>query len=321
MDTDVAQVRRFNRTVTQRVGALQDRFLGRGRPLGEARLLWEIGAAGRDVRSLRVELGLDSGYLSRLLRSLKAAGLVTVGPGETDKRVRIARLTEAGLAERRTLDERSDAVAAEMLAPLTPAQRARLVAAMADVELLLRAAAVEIQETDPTHPDARHCLRAYFTELDARFEDGFDAGLSFPAPESQLRPPNGLLVVARLGTEPVGCGALWFVGDEVAEIKRMWVDPGTRGMGLGRRILRELESRAAAHGTRVLRLETNGALAEAISLYRSAGFREVPPFSDEPYVHHRFEKDLDQAPASPQAVRTPGRANLREPWERGSTTA
>src|ERR671918_381458 len=100
----VSQVRRFNRVVTQRVGALDDRYLARDRPLGEARVLWEIGDDGSDVRSLRSRLGLDSGYLSRLLRSLEAAGLTAVGPHEADKRVRCARLTPAGAAERTVLD-------------------------------------------------------------------------------------------------------------------------------------------------------------------------------------------------------------------------
>ncbi|HWN33055.1 MAG TPA: MarR family winged helix-turn-helix transcriptional regulator [Pseudonocardia sp.] len=138
----ISQVRRFNRTATQRVGALQDEFLGRGRPPGEARLLWEIGPAGRDVRSLRAELGLDSGYLSRLLRSLESAGLVTVESSGADRRVRLARLTEAGHAERQALDQRSDEVAEALLEPLSPKQRARLVAAMSDVVLLLRAGMV-----------------------------------------------------------------------------------------------------------------------------------------------------------------------------------
>ncbi len=75
----IAQVRRFNRTVTRRVGALDDRFLARGRPLGEARVLWEIGPGGCEVRTLRSRLGLDSGYLSRLLRSLEKEGLIQGG--------------------------------------------------------------------------------------------------------------------------------------------------------------------------------------------------------------------------------------------------
>src|SRR4029450_2122260 len=103
-DAMVAQVRRFNRLVTERVGALEDRYLARSRPLGEARVLWEIGDGGCDVRSLRSRLQLDSGYLSRLLRSLEAAGLVDVGPNERDRRVRTARLTPAGVAERCVLD-------------------------------------------------------------------------------------------------------------------------------------------------------------------------------------------------------------------------
>src|ERR687894_722380 len=119
----VAQVRRFNRTVTQRVGALQDEFLGRGRPLGAARVLWEIGPDGRDVRTLRTDLGLDSGYLSRLLRSLEADSLITVEADPFDRRVRLARLTPEGVAEREALDRRSAEVAAALLTPLAPPQR------------------------------------------------------------------------------------------------------------------------------------------------------------------------------------------------------
>src|SRR5262245_46554465 len=141
MDAEaVAQVRRFNRVVTQRVGALTDRFLARDRSLGEARLLWEIGAAGpdgRDVRSLRRQLGLDSGYLSRLLQALQVTGLITVGPKESDRRVRVACLTKRGLAERALLDLRSDELAESILAPPTPNQQARLTSARAEVEALV----------------------------------------------------------------------------------------------------------------------------------------------------------------------------------------
>src|SRR5579872_604344 len=124
----VSQVRRFNRIVTQRAGALDDRFLARDQPLGEARLLWEIGDGERDVRALRVQLGLDSGYMSRLLRSLEAAGMITVVRNASDHRVRTARLTDAGSAERAVLDRRSDDLAATLLAPLSAAQQSRLVA-------------------------------------------------------------------------------------------------------------------------------------------------------------------------------------------------
>src|ERR671918_389290 len=288
----VSQVRRFNRVVTQRVGALDDRYLARDRPLGEARVLWEIGDDGSDVRSLRSRLGLDSGYLSRLLRSLEAAGLIAVGPHEADKRVRCPRLTPAGAAERTVLDRRSDDLARSFLEPLSEAQCARLVAAMADVERLLTAGPVEIHALDPARPPAPHRPREYFPGLDRRFEGGSDPARSTPADLAELRPPAGLFLVASLGGEPIGCGALKFHGDEPTELKRMWVAGSARGLGIGRRLLAELEHRAAAHDSRVVRLETNKSLTEAVNLYRAAGYREVDAFNDEPYAHHWFEKRL-----------------------------
>jgi len=278
----VRQVRSFNRTVTQRIGVLSDAFLARERPLGQARLLWEIGPDGGDVRQLRSRLDLDSGYLSRLLRAL---------PSGTDGRVRSVRLTAAGLAERAVLDERSDAAAAVILSRLNPRQRARLAAAMAETERLLTASAVEVAERDPVHPDARFCLQAYFGEIAGRFDGGFDPARS-PVREEQLTPPAGLFLVATLHGEPVGCGGIKFPAGAPAYIKRMWVSPAVRGLGLGRRLLAELEEGAAARQLPAVQLETNRALPEAIALYRSAGYREVPPFNDEPYAHHWFEKSL-----------------------------
>jgi DNA-binding MarR family transcriptional regulator/ribosomal protein S18 acetylase RimI-like enzyme len=290
----VARVRRFNRLISQRVGALSDRYLARDRSLGEARVLWEVGEPGCDVRSLRTSLGLDSGYLSRVLRSLEAAGLVTVVPSPADKRVRTARLTSAGLAERALLDRRSDQLAASFLEPLTDGQRDRLIAAMADVERLLAVSLVEIRPLDPAYPAAQSCLHAYFAELDQRFETGFDPGRSISAEAHELRPPAGLLLVAFQQTEPLGCGALKFHGAEPAEIKRMWVAASARGLGIGRRLLTALETRAQAAGARMVRLETNETLTEAIHLYRSAGYVEVTPFNDEPYARHWFEKHLSE---------------------------
>src|SRR6478735_500477 len=164
----VQQLRSFNRLVTQRVGALDDRFLARDRPLGEARVLWEIGEEGCDVRMLRARLGVDSGYLSRLLRSLEAAGLAEVGPGEGDRRVRTARLTAEGLAERRVLDRRSDELAAAIFEPLSESQRERLVAALGEVERLFSLALVRFETADVTRPESQRLLRAYAAELDAR---------------------------------------------------------------------------------------------------------------------------------------------------------
>jgi len=287
----VSGVRSFNRVVTLRIGALDDAFLARSLPLGRARVLWEIGSDGVDVRALRARLELDSGYLSRLLRSLEGAGFVVVEQSSTDGRVRTARLTSRGAAERAELDRLSDEAARSLLQPLTSRQRDRLVNAMAEVQRLLTASAIRVSVCDPGHPGARACMRAYFDELSRRFDAGFDPGRSIPAGEADLRPPAGLLLLATLRGDPVGIGALKLHG-EMAEIKRMWVADSARGLGLGRRLLADLEARACAQGARLARLETNKALTEAIALYKSAGYAEVAAFNDEPYADHWFSKDL-----------------------------
>jgi DNA-binding MarR family transcriptional regulator/GNAT superfamily N-acetyltransferase len=288
----VARVRRFNRTVTQRIGALDDHYLSRSRPLGEARVLWEVGEDGCDVRALRSRLDLDAGYVSRLLRSLEGDGLVTVGASPADRRVRRARLTRKGRRERSELDRRSDDLARSFLEPLSPDERRRLVRAMGDVERLLVAALVDIDVVDPDDPAARHCLREYFTELDRRFDTGFDPSVALPALAHEMRMPAGGFLVASLHGEPIACGAIKLHGSDPAELKRRWVAADARGLGLGRRMLTALESWAADHGAHAVRLETNRTLVEAIAMYRSSGYREIPAFNDEPYGDHWFEKRL-----------------------------
>ena len=291
-DDEIRQVRQFNRTVTQRIGALSDQYLARGRPLGASRVLWEVGSGGTDVRAIRARLDLDSGYLSRLLRNLEDQQLVTVEPDADDQRVRVVRLTTAGAAERAELDRCSDELAASLLASLDDDRRRRLVDAMATVERLLTAGLVEVSIEEPTSRAAVFCIQSYFAELDDRFEAGFDPTISISADAKELTEPSGLLLVARLRGEPIGCGALKFHGTLPTEVKRMWVAHDARGLGIGRRLLAELEQQASIHGAHVVRLETNRSLTEAISLYRSAGYAEVAAFNDEPYAHHWFEKRL-----------------------------
>jgi DNA-binding MarR family transcriptional regulator/GNAT superfamily N-acetyltransferase len=291
-DADVAQVRRFNRVVTQRVGALSDRYLARSRPLGAARVLWEIGSEGCEVRALRARLELDSGQLSRLLRSLESERLIELLPSPGDARIRVARLTAAGAAERALLDARSDELAASILSPLRDDEREQLVAAMRTIERLLVASLVDIRRVDPADPDARSCLRAYFSELRRRSDTPFDPLTGSTAEPHEIRPPAGALLLAYIRGEPIGCGAIKHHAGEPSDIKRMWVAESARGLGIGRRLLRELEQLARDHGDRAVRLETNNALTEAIAMYRSAGYRSVPAFNDEPFADQWFKKSL-----------------------------
>ena len=283
-------VRDFNRYYTRRLGVLTDHYLGLDRPWSESRLLFEIGDAA-DLRDLRGRLGLDSGYLSRLLRSLEEQGLVTVRPHPGDGRVRVASLTPAGAAARAELDSRARESVGSLLGRLTSAQRDRLVAAQEQVRRLLRMASVEIALIPDSSDIARWCLRQYAGELDARFPSGYsESALLRPG---ELASTGGEFLVA--SEEPdsaVGCGIWQVLSPGVAEIRHVWIDPDCRGLGLGRRLLSELESRAGARGYRTLRLGTNRALPEAAALYRSSGYGEIPPYSDAEYNELNFEKVL-----------------------------
>jgi DNA-binding MarR family transcriptional regulator/GNAT superfamily N-acetyltransferase len=291
-ESQLQSVRRFNRLTTRRVGALEVDYLRRGRPLAEARLIFEISADGADVRTLRSKLGLDSGYLSRLLQSLKKQGLIAVAKGDGDARRRHVSLTRKGSAERAAYDRLSNNLAASMLEPLTASEQSRLLAAMGEVERLIRAASIAVGAEPPDSADARVCLTAYFQELAARFESGFDANADQSALVADMAPPSGLFVIARVDGDAVGCGGFKRVGETTAEIKRVWTAPSARGLGVARRMLRALDAAAREAGVKTLRLDTNRALIEAHALYRSEGYREIDRFNENPYADHWFEKRL-----------------------------
>ena len=251
---EIQHVRRFNRTVTQRIGALSDNYLSRQRPLGASRLLWEIEPDGSDARSLRTRLDLDSGYLSRLLRMLENEGLVTVEPHADDQRVRLVRLTDAGHAERAEIDRRSDELAHSLLSPLDARSQQRLVEAMATVERLLTAGLVDVRIVEPSSEDAQFCIRSYFAELDKRFDNGFDLEISKSADVTEFVEPTGLLLVAYLHDEPIGCGALRFYGAEGTDVKRMWV--AEQQSRAGGRSANPQRARASCSSTRYRVVET-----------------------------------------------------------------
>jgi DNA-binding MarR family transcriptional regulator/GNAT superfamily N-acetyltransferase len=281
----IAEVRSFNRLVARQAGILNDRQIGR-RPLGEHRVLFEIGADGATPRDVRIRLGLDSGYLARLLGSLQRAGLVEAAPNATDRRTKLLRLTKSGRAKLRQLDRAADEFAASVLAPLDADQRERLLRAQGEVRRLLAISMVTIEEVDVRCPDARWCLEHYFAELAERFEEGFDPG------EWPVHRPD-VFVIARIDRQPAGCGGL-----KDGEIVRMWVDAPHRGLGVATRILAALEQAAAARGHESVRLYTNRALPEAQAMYRKHGYAEIPRYCDDPYGNHFFEKRLTAAAAA-----------------------
>jgi DNA-binding MarR family transcriptional regulator/ribosomal protein S18 acetylase RimI-like enzyme len=287
---DIALVRGFNRLVTRHVGALSDRYLGR-RPLGESRVLFEIGTAGATPRDLRARLGLDSGYLSRMIGSLERDGLVERRPNPGDGRTKHLCLTNAGLSELRDLDRISDELAASALAPLTDEQRARLLRAQAEVRRLLAISMVRSRLRTPPPPTRGGASPTILpSSASASRSPSIPAAPCRPTPRTWYRhrgrswwPFSG---------QPAGCGALKTLQPGVGEIMRMWVDSPHRGLGIGARILEALEEQAAALRQQSVRLYTNRSLEEAKAMYSARGYREIARYIDDPYANHWFEKRL-----------------------------
>ncbi|MGX1171051.1 DNA-binding MarR family transcriptional regulator/GNAT superfamily N-acetyltransferase [Bradyrhizobium sp. USDA 372] len=286
----VSRVRRFNRAVTSAVGALDTSFLGRGRPLGAARVLNAIGHGRSDVAEIRDYLGLDSGLMSRLLRSLEDEGLVETTAHADDARRRVARLTRMGRREFAAYEALSNAQAEGFLAQNSQAEA--LLAAMDLIASALTRERVSLDEIDPQSEPARYCLGKYYAELGRRFKQGFDVSLSRDPDAKDMRRPRGTFIVAMSDTLPIGCVGLKGTDHGYAEIKRLWVAPAARGLRLGRRLMDATEAAARELGITLLRLDTNSALPEAAQLYRTSGWREIPRFNDDPYPDLFFEKRL-----------------------------
>lgn len=292
MENDsIAIVRRFNRAVTREVGALDSSYLGRGRPLGSARLLWSIQPEGSDVADLRTRLGADSGLLSRLLRGLEAEGLVTTEPAPGDRRRRVARLTPTGLVERAEYDRLNDQLASQMLSRAARNQPA-LLDAMELIANTLNTDLITITPADPEEPEARRCLTAYFALLAERIPGISASHVPVPDPDAfQFRPPHGCFLLARSDGCALACVSVKTHSGHTGEVKRLWVSPTARGHGLARRMMTAIEAEARALGLKRLILDTNSALTEAIALYRATGWSEIPPYTSFP-ADSWFGKDL-----------------------------
>ncbi|WP_406254651.1 GNAT family N-acetyltransferase [Streptomyces chartreusis] len=285
----VTAFRRFNRYFTRRIGVLDDHYLGQDRPLGEARLLFEIGD-GMSLRELRSRLGLDAGYLSRMAKALQAQGMVTLSAHPEDSRLRMIEPTAAGRVEVKEQNRRANLVAAGLLDGLSEPQRAELAGALATAQRLLRLASITVTLVDGAAPDARACLDGYAADIDERFPEGFDKD-DLVAPQ-EVSGDAGAFFVAYEEDRPVGCGALRRLEPGVGEIRHVWVHPTARRLGLARRLLDALEQEAVARHLSVVRLDTHAALTEAQAMYRACGYTAIPAYDDNVYASHWFEKRL-----------------------------
>jgi DNA-binding MarR family transcriptional regulator len=242
------------------------------------------------VAEIRDYLALDSGLMSRLLRSLEDEGVVETTPHEDDARRRVAKLTRTGRREFAAYEALSNVQAEGFLAQHS--QREALLAAMDLIASALTRERVALAEMDPQSEEARYCLAEYYAELGRRFKQGFDVSLSRDPDAKDMRRPRGTFIVAMSDTLPIGCVGLKGTNRGYAEIKRLWVAPAARGLRLGRHLMDAAEDAARGLGIALLRLDTNSALPEAGQLYRTTGWTEIPRFNDDPYPDLFFEKRI-----------------------------
>jgi DNA-binding MarR family transcriptional regulator/GNAT superfamily N-acetyltransferase len=273
-------VRRFNRFYTRRIGVLQDDYLGSSFPLPQARVLYELGERGNSTASeLGAELDLDAGYLSRLLASLRRQGLVEAEAPNEDRRRRHLTLTPRGRKAFAALDESSRRAMGEMLAPLAPAHREKLVQAMGTVRSVLSQERKNIALRAHRPGDigwviSRHGkvyddeygwglgFEALVGEIGARFLRDFDA-------------KRERCWIAEMDGEPVGSVFVVKTAANVAKLRLLLVEPHARGHGVGKRLVQECIDFARRAGYRKLVLWTQSNLTAARAIYAALGFRKV----------------------------------------------
>jgi len=300
----VARVRAFNRFHTRLVGALDRRILDSPHSLTESRVLFEI-AHGRDLTAaaLAKALRLDPAYLSRVLARLAALGLIDKRPSASDGRAATLRLTRAGRATFDALDRAADAEARATLAPLSQAGRAKVAAAMATIMAELSgepAAASPIVIRDHAPGDVGWIVHRHGALYAAEY--GWDETFEGLVAEIAGRflevhdPARERCWVAERDGEILGSVFAVDAGGGVAKLRLLYVEPGARGGGLGRRLVDEALRFAGRAGYRKMTLWTNDILVAARRIYQSAGFRLV---ASEPHasfgkalVGETWDKDL-----------------------------
>jgi DNA-binding MarR family transcriptional regulator/GNAT superfamily N-acetyltransferase len=293
----IASVRAFNRFFTRHMGVLREGLLHTPYPLTEARIIFEI--AHREnltATDLGRELGLDPGYLSRILARLEQQDLLERIPSEEDGRLRYLRLTSTGQDIFATLDQRSRDEIAEMLAGLSEADQQAILKAMQTIHAILKKGqgfkyAEPFILRDPQPGDIgwvihRHgALYAQEYGWDAHFEALVaQIGADFV---THFNPARERCWIAEMGGEIVGSIFLVQASDTIAKLRLLLVEPQARGMGLGARLVEECIRFARHSGYQKIVLWTNSVLTSARQIYQKAGFKLVAQ-----EAHHSYGHDL-----------------------------
>lgn len=275
----VAVVRDFNRFYTARLGLLRKRHLDGAFSLTEARILYEIGAAGHTTASaLRTTLGLDAGYISRLLTMLTKRKLIRQTASKQDGRGRLLRLAADGAEAVARLNEQSSRQIEHILASIGAEERAELVESLARVRRILSRTGVQVIRLAALSDDALRVIHEYYEAIDVVVRDT-------PAEIEQMIAGEASGVwLAHLDGAVAGCVALKDlpVFPLAGECKRLYVRPGARGRGVAEKLLDAQEEFARAQGLQWIYLDTYDGLKAAIALYRKRGYEECARYNDNP---------------------------------------
>jgi DNA-binding MarR family transcriptional regulator/GNAT superfamily N-acetyltransferase len=283
VERQVERVRRFNRFYTRQIGVLDEGMLASPYSLTEARVLYELAHRdGPTAAEVARALGLDAGYLSRILRGFQQRGLVDSTPSEADGRQNLLRLTAPGRETFDALDARARVAIGAMLGRLPAPDQRRLVAAMATVEALLAAErdAREPYLLRPHQPGDMGWIVHRHGTLYAQeygFDDRFEALVAEIAAKflRELDPVRERCWVAERDGEILGSVCLVKESEQVARLRLLLVEPQARGLGLGRRLVAECIRFARRCGYEKITLSTDAELHAARHLYEDAGFRLV----------------------------------------------
>ena len=277
----VAAVRRFSRFYTGIIGALQEGLLRSDFSLTEARVLYELAnRPGITASALGRDLGLDAGYLSRILQRFAQDGLLARAVSDADRRQSVLALTDDGRAAFAPLDARSREEVAALLARLPAAAQDAVVAAMARIETLLSATPLLPWRLRAPGPGDIGWVISRHGALYAE-EYGFDS--RFEALVAQVAgaflanhdPARERCWIAERDGIPLGSVFLVRADDELAKLRLLLVEPSARGLGIGKRLVSECIAFAGAVGYRRITLWTNDILVAARAIYQAAGFRLV----------------------------------------------
>jgi putative acetyltransferase len=287
----VKSIRHFNRYYTNRLGLLSRYRFDTRLTLTEARVIFEVGRRGAHTQgALKSELKIDGGYLNRVIKRLLGLGLVDARKDEADGRVLVLGLTAKGRKAAADIDEASDDEARALIEGLGEFDLRNLVEHLRAAERILeggssRKASVESVEGGPSIAAARVLMREYAASLGADLGyQGFEKELA--GLPGKYAPPAGALFLARVpssaGAEPAGCVALRDLGSGDCEMKRLFVRPEYRGLGIGRALAERAIDEGRRLGYRRMRLDTLERLADAVALYRSLGFEPTDPYCENP---------------------------------------